>query len=154
MCSDSLLILIEFCTLSLMFFFFFSSRRRHTRCALVTGVQTCALPISCPTISPAPRLRTRRIVTVWQKRQLRVQPTWLATQSVPRSASGMNNISYSSPTAAASSHLRVPSLDTVASSPAGGSMTQQTVRQGRVVMALYGVDPHFVRQKKVVSEEE
>src|SRR3546814_4098641 len=33
--------------------FFFSSRRRHTRCALVTGVQTCALPIS-----PPPRLLT------------------------------------------------------------------------------------------------
>src|SRR3546814_7102948 len=31
----------------LVCFFFFSSRRRHTRCALVTGVQTCALPI-CP----------------------------------------------------------------------------------------------------------
>src|SRR3546814_663007 len=29
----------------LLVFFFFSSRRRHTRCALVTGVQTCALPI-------------------------------------------------------------------------------------------------------------
>src|SRR3546814_18078925 len=29
-------------------FFFFSSRRRHTRCALVTGVQTCALPIFSP----------------------------------------------------------------------------------------------------------
>src|SRR3546814_9259023 len=29
--------------------FFFSSRRRHTRCALVTGVQTCALPISFET---------------------------------------------------------------------------------------------------------
>src|SRR3546814_1299406 len=28
-----------------MVIFFFSSRRRHTRCALVTGVQTCALPI-------------------------------------------------------------------------------------------------------------
>src|SRR3546814_2478062 len=27
--------------------FFFASRRRHTRCALVTGVQTCALPICC-----------------------------------------------------------------------------------------------------------
>src|SRR3546814_16521266 len=27
--------------------FVFSSRRRHTRCALVTGVQTCALPIWC-----------------------------------------------------------------------------------------------------------
>src|SRR3546814_9754785 len=33
----------------LLCFFFFSSRRRHTRCALVTGVQTCALPISCMT---------------------------------------------------------------------------------------------------------
>src|SRR3546814_7889365 len=32
--------------LFLLFLFFFSSRRRHTRCALVTGVQTCALPIS------------------------------------------------------------------------------------------------------------
>src|SRR3546814_2201013 len=33
---------------SLLYFliFFFSSRRRHTSCALVTGVQTCALPIS------------------------------------------------------------------------------------------------------------
>src|SRR3546814_8264920 len=29
----------------MLFIFFFSSRRRHTRCALVTGVQTCALPI-------------------------------------------------------------------------------------------------------------
>src|SRR3546814_6390427 len=35
--------------------FFFSSRRRHTRCALVTGVQTCALPISSKSRrSPAP----------------------------------------------------------------------------------------------------
>src|SRR3546814_9587420 len=34
-----------FCVIFL--FFFFSSRRRHTRCALVTGVQTCALPICC-----------------------------------------------------------------------------------------------------------
>src|SRR3546814_12856611 len=34
--------------------FFFSSRRRHTRCALVTGVQTCALPISRAR-SPDPR---------------------------------------------------------------------------------------------------
>src|SRR3546814_8204117 len=32
--------------LLLFLYFFFSSRRRHTRCALVTGVQTCALPIS------------------------------------------------------------------------------------------------------------
>src|SRR3546814_2745211 len=32
-------------TVVLVWLFFFSSRRRHTRCALVTGVQTCALPI-------------------------------------------------------------------------------------------------------------
>src|SRR3546814_714373 len=38
MCS---MVLLVFDLLS----FFFSSRRRHTRCALVTGVQTCALPI-------------------------------------------------------------------------------------------------------------
>src|SRR3546814_7544110 len=40
--------MIFVCCICLFFFFvffFFSSRRRHTRCALVTGVQTCALPI-------------------------------------------------------------------------------------------------------------
>src|SRR3546814_10653917 len=36
-----MVLLFVFCCI-----FFFSSRRRHTRCALVTGVQTCALPIS------------------------------------------------------------------------------------------------------------
>src|SRR3546814_10109919 len=41
-----------------MRFFFFSSRRRHTRCALVTGVQTCALPILAA--QPAAAVRTRR----------------------------------------------------------------------------------------------
>src|SRR3546814_8943612 len=34
------------CSALFVCFFFFSSRRRHTSCALVTGVQTCALPIS------------------------------------------------------------------------------------------------------------
>src|SRR3546814_4276541 len=34
------------------FVFFFSSRRRHTRCALVTGVQTCALPICYSNTGP------------------------------------------------------------------------------------------------------
>src|SRR3546814_5819440 len=37
---------VDFLVVFLFLFFFFSSRRRHTRCALVTGVQTCALPIS------------------------------------------------------------------------------------------------------------
>src|SRR3546814_1125763 len=49
-----------FVLLSLMFyfFFFFSSRRRHTRCALVTGVQTCALPIYDQLHSALPQLAT------------------------------------------------------------------------------------------------
>src|SRR3546814_7938122 len=41
-CSFVWLFFVPFC------FFFYSSRRRHTRCALVTGVQTCALPICKP----------------------------------------------------------------------------------------------------------
>src|SRR3546814_8987426 len=42
MCVFVSVLLVIMC----VFWFFFSSRRRHTRCALVTGVQTCALPIS------------------------------------------------------------------------------------------------------------
>src|SRR3546814_18050418 len=41
-------------------FFFFSSRRRHTRCALVTGVQTCALPICRRGRGPSFRRRPAR----------------------------------------------------------------------------------------------
>src|SRR3546814_6648364 len=40
--------------------FFFSSRRRHTRCALVTGVQTCALPIYLVDPDAAPNGRPPR----------------------------------------------------------------------------------------------
>src|SRR3546814_8963410 len=40
-----ILVLVGLSVLSCVIFCF-SSRRRHTRCALVTGVQTCALPIS------------------------------------------------------------------------------------------------------------
>src|SRR3546814_6473694 len=42
-----------------MLTFFFSSRRRHTRCALVTGVQTCALPIFIVTTDNFYRSTTR-----------------------------------------------------------------------------------------------
>src|SRR3546814_7935781 len=42
MCS---ILYVSVCINLVLFFFFFASRRRHTRCALVTGVQTCALPI-------------------------------------------------------------------------------------------------------------
>ena len=45
--------------------------------------------ITCPTISPAVRLRTSLWVPVWQNEQVRVQPTCEEMQSVPRSSSGM-----------------------------------------------------------------
>src|SRR3546814_9484964 len=39
------MMIVVFTLCIVVYIFFFSSRRRHTRCALVTGVQTCALPI-------------------------------------------------------------------------------------------------------------
>src|SRR3546814_1315659 len=48
------------CICMLLLFFFFSSRRRHTRCALVTGVQTCALPIYCRAVGGAFLVDPRR----------------------------------------------------------------------------------------------
>src|SRR3546814_3289533 len=58
--------------------FFFSSRRRHTRCALVTGVQTCALPIyerACstegrktPPLPASPPYRARNNRPNWEAR--------------------------------------------------------------------------------------
>src|SRR3546814_2064671 len=49
--------------------FFFSSRRRHTRCTLVTGVQTCALPI-CFYDADAP-LRSLAVAPVYLFDELR-----------------------------------------------------------------------------------
>src|SRR3546814_19293460 len=45
-------------------FFCFSSRRRHTRCALVTGVQTCALPILAKSAPASPRAASPRAVGI------------------------------------------------------------------------------------------
>src|SRR3546814_15868650 len=59
--------------------FFFSSRRRHTMCALVTGVQTCALPILGKTIEAGlliAALRQRNAA----KRVLLVVPAGLTRQ--------------------------------------------------------------------------
>src|SRR3546814_3959790 len=55
--------LLLLCLFIFFFFFFFSSRRRHTRCALVTGVQTCALPIS-PAFRALPALDIHSRVSV------------------------------------------------------------------------------------------
>src|SRR3546814_8409786 len=45
LCAFFRFVILMFMVCLNLWFFFFSSRRRHTRCALVTGVQTCALPI-------------------------------------------------------------------------------------------------------------
>src|SRR3546814_939113 len=56
------------CVCSLFYlFFFFSSRRRHTRCALVTGVQTCALPISKTTTTAARAANSRGLSGRWRR---------------------------------------------------------------------------------------
>src|SRR3546814_4797042 len=52
-----------FCMCCVFCFFFFSSRRRHTRCALVTGVQTCALPICAVSVAVA-RVAHDGLVTI------------------------------------------------------------------------------------------
>src|SRR3546814_16216907 len=46
----------------------FSSRRRHTRCALVTGVQTCALPICLGVLSTIPTPTLERLVAEHRRR--------------------------------------------------------------------------------------
>src|SRR3546814_6265809 len=53
------LLCVIYCLAFVLVFFFFSSRRRHTRCALVTGVQTCALPISDDVAYQAVRQQVR-----------------------------------------------------------------------------------------------
>src|SRR3546814_2397752 len=50
-------------------FFFFSSRRRHTRCALVTGVQTCALPIAARSRLPADRQTIQAAIPIRKNRK-------------------------------------------------------------------------------------
>src|SRR3546814_1016639 len=77
--------------ISLFFVFFFSSRRRHTRCALVTGVQTCALPIF------RSLLRFQRIARTLARHdalapleEVRLAPglVWLARRFSRRAAAG------------------------------------------------------------------
>src|SRR3546814_2866303 len=65
--------------------FFFSSRRRHTRCALVTGVQTCALPISRRSartaVAARDRARPRRTPAPASPAMLRVRSERVAAMA-------------------------------------------------------------------------
>src|SRR3546814_10559308 len=62
-----------------VFFFLFSSRSRHTSCALVTGVQTCALPILQPAV-----LHPLRRVAPGRRRRI----TWSALRTARGSLIG------------------------------------------------------------------
>src|SRR3546814_8960316 len=64
-------------------FFFFSSRRRHTRCALVTGVQTCALPISMVAGQGWPRRVSQRRLG-WFSQLVKAAPAWRENRSEER----------------------------------------------------------------------
>src|SRR3546814_3657799 len=71
-------------------YFFFSSRRRHTRCALVTGVQTCALPIFTPgftyiaTVETGAVLGAKPIYVDIDPRTCNLDPAQLEAAITPR----------------------------------------------------------------------
>src|SRR5881409_2416538 len=62
-------------------FFFFSSRRRHTRCETVTGVQTCALPISA-SLAGLGTTRANAIVAVDKDTTLNMKLTPAVSESI------------------------------------------------------------------------
>src|SRR3546814_6206281 len=73
------------CFLFFILLCFFSSRRRHTMCALVTGVQTCALPISASGFSAAAAsstARSRRALRISVRSGCTSIPGCAATHSV------------------------------------------------------------------------
>src|SRR3546814_7166354 len=70
-------------------FFFFSSRRRHTRCALVTGVQTCALPIF-EAVFRGPAEMTLRGKSIFPCRPWIVLALGLATACTPLTDAGLS----------------------------------------------------------------
>ena len=97
-----------------------------------------------PTISEGSRLRTRRWVPVWQKRQVSVQPTWEETQSVPRSSSGMWTVSNCWPSAIRSSHLAVPSDDLRSRLTSGRSMKKCSASCSRTGFASVVITSNVV----------
>src|SRR3546814_7854487 len=113
-----------YCSCVDIFFFFFSSRRRHTRCALVTGVQTCALPIS--TWSPC----RRSSASAANRPTARAAST--AATSPP--ASGRSSLPSSRP--AASRCRRASSIQTTFSTEAAMGIEPIYLLYGAVFLAV------------------
>src|SRR3546814_3151768 len=78
-------------SISLILSVFFSSRRRHTSCALVTGVQTCALPISFSCSAPGGS-PTARTVSSDLMRGIMAGPTLLNVRHSPAGPSRLAGI--------------------------------------------------------------
>src|SRR3546814_10701966 len=116
---------------SFMFFFFFSSRRRHTRCALVTGVQTCALPISTFNAEEALQLMEREKVTLpvaWPHQ-------WKQLEEAPNFSSvNLSSLHYVGPSTPLGRH---PTVSTDWSDP----------------MAAYGNTETFRSEERRVGKE-
>src|SRR3546814_1395742 len=85
--------------------FFFSSRRRHTRCALVTGVQTCALPISRRAIVLHEAVKSFGVGAEISARITEALFSELAAP-VKRIGSAFAPVPFSQPLEAATSHRR------------------------------------------------
>ena len=88
-----------------MFFFFFSSRRRHTRSFHVTGVQTCALPISIPSFQPVKKKREEE-TSVKTLRKLLVATTNAIANPSLATAYNYNNPRDRKSTRLNSSHVK------------------------------------------------
>src|SRR3546814_20422740 len=85
--------------------FFFSSRRRHTRCALVTGVQTCTLPILAVREAPGNQLAARSAAEVWPLLMLAVPGTAWSDEFFGRWQEQLLKLEPAEPTARASIFL-------------------------------------------------
>src|SRR3546814_10688557 len=104
-------------------FFFFSSRRRHTRCALVTGVQTCALPISSFTAlsNSSDRPRSAKLIYCpekWSRRHARLIRPGHAQhsrncQEFPHSPPEILFFNHQSPDLVNLAHSPIASLDPI-----------------------------------------
>src|SRR3546814_6525076 len=78
--------------------YFFSSRRRHTRCALVTGVQTCALPI----FLAAPRAARGQHLAAAYRRRARTK----AVAALPNESAGLKGALHRSSPKSNNDHKR------------------------------------------------
>src|SRR3546814_4864613 len=67
---------------------FFASRRRHTRCALVTGVQTCALPILSRTTHRKRYARTDALTTAYMRLRKEGVPSFVTSHEAYRMTDG------------------------------------------------------------------